>query len=440
MHCPHVSVHSVARRGSQTVPSGGTATTPATANETLLWSYVAVAALLVLGTWLALTDVPFHEDEAIYAAWAQTILTDDPFLRITPVDKPPLFFYALATTFRWFGVTATVARLTNVALMALVVVLTARLSRRPARAAALLVAMPLTVFYAASGFTDPLMLVFILAGWHAARRGWGGATGLACACALLTKPTALLLWPIVVVTAWEQRQIRMVRPFVVGLALPLAIAWAWDVSRLVPSWWQLGRQAYGTLWQPAFAQALGWWKPAALGLGFGWLGLRATRWRRKQLVPSAVAALILLWIPIHVLLGLQPWDRYLLPLAPLLAWLAAERLPMRHAGVLVVGNFAIVLVLLLTPTPGLAGRDGRWIGIEDMAAYLHTLPDDAVIYHREMGRPLAFYAPALKNRLVWLPVGEAPPPGAWWAGRLDDAECRQPAWTGGASLALCRTE
>lgn len=411
-------------------------TLPHVRSSTLI--LLILAALLVLAGFLVFgTQAPLHEDEAIYAAWSRIILTDDLFLRHTPVDKPPLFLYVLAGTFASFGISAEAARVLNVLLMLLVVLLTARLSRRPALAALLLVVTPLTPFFAASSFTDPLMIACTLGGWYAARQMKLGLAGILVAGALLTKPTAVLLLPLVAFEVWAQQQRAGIRPFVLGMTIPLALAWAWDVSRLVPSWWQLGRQAYGTLGAPTVTHIAAWVQPALLGLGTGWLAVVVLHRRRTRRI-LLVAGIVLAWIPVHIVLGFQPWDRYLLPLAPLLAWCAAEGLPAKYLRLLVVGNALLLVVLLVTPAPGLAGRDGRWTGIIEMSSVLYELPNDTPIYHRELGRPLAFYAPETREQLQWVSLREQPPAGAWWAGRHDDAECGEIVWQRG-TLAVCRT-
>lgn len=367
---------------------------------------------------------PLHEDEAIYAAWARA-LRHDPLLMHTPVDKPPLFFYAQLPFLLWHD-SPLAARLPNALATLATALIVVRASRRPVWALALFATMPLTLFFAASGFTDPLMLAFLAVGWLAWQRGKPVAAGCAWAAALLTKPTALLLVPAWV---WLARQRRAhVRPCLLAAGGLLALAWAWDVSRDAPSWWWLGRSAYGSLGRPSLDGAFAWLSPAMLGLGGAWWTARPRR--TQPLTWLAVA-----WIPLHIVLGFQPWDRYLLPLAPMLAWLGAE-LVSRRARVSILGlNVGLSLLLLTQPAPGLGGRDGRWFGVETLAA---RLPDDAPVYHHVLGRPLAYYAP--DATLLWLPEGGSPPPDAWWGGRLEDPECAVVVWFDPRShLALCRT-
>ena len=400
-----------------------------------LWA--ALAVLVVAGAWAATRPAPLHEDEAIYAAWARAVANGtDPWLAATPVDKPPLYLYALAGVFRLAGARPTSARGLNVIVMAGVALLLARLSRRPAVSVALLTSTPLIPFMAGSAFTDPLMLLFVLLGWLAAREGQPGRAGLACGLAVAVKPTALFLWPVVAAASRRTHApADRWRRFAVGTAVPLALVWAWDASRTAPPWWLLGWRAYGTLGRAPSTWAA-WWPPVALSLGASWV---AMGWRAPARAPAefnAVRALLVAWVPLHAALGFQPWDRYLLPLAPLIAWMAGETAPSHRLVTALAVNGGLLLLLFSLPHPLLAGRDGRWEGIEEMATLLKAVPGP--IYHREMGRPFAFYAPELDDRLVWLPAEAFPPPGAVWAGRRDDRECVHPIWQAPSSgLAIC---
>lgn len=402
--------------------------------------WAALLLLAVLGGWLAARPAPFHEDEAIYAAWARRIAHgEDLFLSTTPVDKPPLFLYALAGMFRPLGETPTTARLLNVVVVLGVGLTISRLSRRPAVGVAVLVTTPLVPFLGASAFTDPLMLWLLLLGWRFGRAGRPGTAGLMCGLAVAVKPTAVFLWPLVAAASIRRRKWEEVRAFTVGIGAVLALLWAWDASRSAPSWWQLGREAYGTLGRsPVSLEA--WWQPAVLSLGASWIALGWHRERLRTDAEYAVAwGLAVGWIPVHALAGFQPWDRYLLPLAALVAWLAAEAGPHHRVAVTVTVNLALIVLLLLVPRPLLAGRDGRWNGIEEVAMQLRKT--EGLVYHHEMGRPLAFYAPDLENRLVWLPEGALPPSGTLWAGRLRDPACTNVLWQAPESdLALCRVE
>src|SRR5690349_1851063 len=73
----------------------------------------SLAVLILLGFSLRLyllNRFPFREDEAIYSFWALHAWHVDPlFLAVWP-DKPPVFLWLLAATFRLFGSSQASAR------------------------------------------------------------------------------------------------------------------------------------------------------------------------------------------------------------------------------------------------------------------------------------------------------------------------------------------
>ena len=141
-------------------------------------SLVLVAAVLLVSMGLRLApwgQNRFLEDEALYAAWGLQIATGaDPMLDGEPVDKPPLYPYVLAASFRLTGSTQggraaeTAARLpsllASVASVALVYALARALypgqqdDGLPALAALLLALSPFDVLFASTAFTDPLLV------------------------------------------------------------------------------------------------------------------------------------------------------------------------------------------------------------------------------------------------------------------------------------------
>ncbi|MCZ7575098.1 MAG: glycosyltransferase family 39 protein [Ardenticatenaceae bacterium] len=424
----------------------------------LLTTILVVAAAAAL--WLR--PAPFHEDEAIYAAWALAVRGDWALSR-TPIDKPPLFFYPLAASLALFGPSEAAARVPN--LLATIAaaffvfrLVVARRGRVAATAAALLfLAAPLTQAYAASAFTDPLMLVLALAAAERAQAGRARVSGLLLGLAVLTKPTALFLVPFVLVAGSRlqavQTRHRGVSPnprastLLLALAAVLLVGWAWDAARLVPGWWVLGGHAYGSLGRPEVA--LGTWaRWLLLGLGplaaaGGWdLGDRHSvpssagevrAWRVESgnqprisnphsPLPLSEAVLwgtLVLFLPLHVLLGFQPWDRYLLPLAALLAVGAGWWLSRPARAALVAALLALPLTLWTAAGgTGLGGRDGRWVGIAALGAAVRALPPGTTVLYTDVGRPLAFYARGARATLRWAPdaqalaalAGEAPGP------------------------------
>lgn len=415
------------------------------------WRVLPLGVGLVgLGWGLAqLLQAPLHEDEAIYAAWSLQALRGDLLFWQIPLDKPPLTFYPIAASLALFGRQAWAARLPTLLWTLLLLWALGRLGRhlgQPGWLAPLLaLASPLLWAMGASAFTDPAMVALTLLALERGLARQPAQAGFLFALACLAKPTALLLAPLVGLSILGSG----LAPALLAAALPLLLAWAWDASRAVPSWWVLGQQAYGTL-----GQGVGAWQAwlALLGPSVGWLAFpggmlllfaREAGTTRRPLARWEGALLLTLlgWLPLHQLLGFQPWERYLLPLVPLLALLLAGRLPLPTFGVPVRGlrrpspdlarpvrpalglhpdpaqalsypplrsSLLLLLVglfLLFMPALAqqarLAPHDGRWEGIAAMGARIEALPASATLFYLDAGRPLAWYAAGARASLQW---------------------------------------
>lgn len=409
---------------------------------------VGVGSLL----WLRLLwQAPFHEDEAIYAVWARAILHADPWLTHTPIDKPPLTLYPIALSMALFGEFTWAARLPTLLWTLLALALLWRLAAQrhgePWVAVALALCSPLLWAQAGAAFTDMAMIALALLALERAQRGRPMAAGAAFALAILAKPTALFLLPLLLACGgrkpvdWWGRAVAGWRPLLFAAALPLLAAAAWDASRTVPSWWVLGQQAYGSV--GSGVAALGPWLKALLvtmgiPLGVALVGTsppsappppKSGEGGSRDTTPpplspygergcaegagvraSALLATLLLWGPVHLILGFQPWPRYLLPMVLLFALWASARRGVRRGMILAL---PLLLAMPLTLQPlALAPHDGRWEGIEEIAVAINALPAGTTLYYREMGRPLAWYARDARAELRWLGADGALPEGS----------------------------
>ncbi len=406
-------------------------------SERVGWLLVAPLALALRLP--LLNRFPLREDEAIYGWWALTALLDDPhFLAVWP-DKPPLFLWLQGIALQLFGATAPGARLLNISLSTLTVLLIGAAARRwwgvraGLAAAAAAALSPFAVSFAPTGFTDPLLTVAgaaLLAA--AARQQWGWA-GAALGIAVITKQQGLLFAPLLALLlllpvpgpAGAGRWLRAGRGALVVL-LPVLL---WDASRwaVAPSPWDLGAQNVGALtlapaglWLDRLA---GWsvqlwyfvaspWVAAALVLLF------FSALRSPSLHASALFFLLTFWaggfLLVHLLTTVPVWDRYLLPLqlpvALTIGW-AAGRTSDQLAPLVLVA-----LLLMLPPAIAAArgqlpiGSDhGDYAGLEEaiaMAAGAEpgapAVAGSTVIYHQSLGWHLRFYlyAPAHRGEVA----------------------------------------
>lgn len=309
----------------------------------------------------------FHADEALFATWARHIATwKDPLLLTQAVDKPPLLFYAQALFYPLQGPVEWAARLPNFIASMLLVPLTAVLFHRlyggktGALAAALVVACsPLAIQFSATAFTDPLLVFWLVAslsvitvhyslfsrlaahnrspmnGHHLA-----AAAGFLFGLAVATKYQAWLFLPLVGGVGWlAGGRRRDGRRF-----------WVYWFLGLLPAlggilFWEMARTGTFSLWSAQIGNfggvRLAWswelWPRLAAWGGLGstavpvfllpvlLLTMVALAWRGWR-VDDAAGRLdwLLVWFVVayfglHWLTAVPVWDRYLLPLVPLVA-------------------------------------------------------------------------------------------------------------------------
>lgn len=385
-------------------------------------------ALLLIGIVLAgwalrlalLHGYPLREDEAIYAFWARAAWSDPWYLSTWP-DKPPLFLWAQALALRLFGETAPGARVVSLLASTLTIPLVAAGARRlwPAQpggagvlAAALMALSPFAISFASTGYTDSMLVLWGVLALVLVLHGRPLAAGLALGAAIMTKQQGLLFLPLIGGVQWLSRQEpspgRVWARIAAGLALVVVPLLIWDAARwgTAPSPWDLGVRNYGALAiAPLAALPLRLQEWGALlyllaATPWAWLLIGATvaaalaldRSGRTPVV-LALPAWGLAFVAFHLFTTLQPWDRYLLPLAPMLALLvagAAARLPLRGPALPVA---ALLLLLVLAPPAVTAARGGYPVGadhgdlagLDDLFARIESQDVPAILYHRTLG-------------------------------------------------------
>lgn len=409
---------------------------------------------------LPLTDNRFHPDEALYARWGLLIADGhDGLLAGEPVDKPPLWPYLLAVSFSLFGDSELAARIPALAASLISVALTYQLGRRlfhshdTGMAAAALVALsPFSILFAITAFTDPLLVLWILAAVLASARGRFGWAGLCFGLALATKQTALLFLPPIAGIAFVSGGIRRLgnslARFTCGLTPVMVALVLWGAARGNPvGFWQQSVASYGGLRlarpEELPSRVAGWGELWSYLWGSPWLtglltlviivmpaigiapgGLSAGRppaWMPSLVreggrpangppAPTSVGRLLatfaLGFLGSHVLFTFSVWDRYLLGLVPILALLAAH-------GLMRAGTFftrfapgairrafpvALLFVLLLGPAWKAAhsqypigGDHGAYDGIDQVARVLRQMPWGTVLYDQALNWELGYY-------------------------------------------------
>ncbi len=385
---------------------------------------------------------PLREDEAIYSFWALHFWHQDPFFLTVWPDKPPLFLWLLAVAFDGWGGSPAAGRLLNIMLTlltGLVIGATARRlwgDRSAFIASILYLLNPFVMSFAPTVYTDPmLVLAGQLALWMALT-GRGLGAGFWLAVAIMTKQQGLLYVPLIGLVLWRGQPVADKRPlgsqvtrwlwFVLGALLVLAPLLYWDNLRwsVAPSPWDLGVRNYGALQLLAPTEWLArgrvwaallwyftaswpmWWLIGAVLISALWpFSLR----RFWPLGKSPVRWLVL-WsigfLALHIVTSIQIWDRYLLPMVPMLCLLVAwavgqtshrfsriDSLYWPLTGAL-VGLFCLLPPTLLASAGRLpiGGDHGAYRGLPETMAWLKAQPpDNAILYDQLLGWQAQFY-------------------------------------------------
>jgi 4-amino-4-deoxy-L-arabinose transferase len=378
----------------------------------------------------------WEPDEGRYAAVAIEMLDSGDWTvpRLHPevehLTKPPLTYWAVATSMAVLGRTELAARLPNAlaftATVLLVVLAAGRAGEAAPLSAGVVYATSLGPFVAANVLTPDTLLTLwttasfaaVIGAWSApdVRRGrwWAIGCWTAAGLAFLTKGPPGLLVPIaaavaVTVVGGRDTVRRLVSPAGIAVFALLAFGWyaalAHDrpglierllreevVGRFVsgrhrrsPEWWGVV-----TVYVPTVATGLLPWLPVA-GRHLVRIGdvLRPTAWRSWRATrPATVILVATVAAPLAVMLvarSRQPL--YLLPLFPPAAILLARAIPWppRRRSAIAVVCWAVVLVALRAAGPALpTSRSAR-----DLAVAIRAVaagPIDEVIVVNDVNR------------------------------------------------------
>ncbi|MCP4359968.1 MAG: phospholipid carrier-dependent glycosyltransferase [Chloroflexi bacterium] len=407
----------------------------------------------------------FHADEALFASWARHIAVwKDPLLITQAVDKPPLLFYLQALFYPQQGPVEWAARLPNFIVSILLVPLTAVLFRRlyhekwGAVAAAVVIACsPLAIQFSPTAFTDPLLTFWLVAamsmqvasGKYASMQAASGqatpihqppclptpllprspppphplTAGFFFGLAVATKYQAWLFLPLLLGLGWlnghgRHHWLRWLAGFgpVVGVVVlwdmvrsgtfslwsaqignygGVRLAWAWELWPRLAEWVKLWRTAV-----PIYLLIL-------LLLLMGWLVVRSGRMKDSHGRTDLILILFISsYLLLHWLLSIPVWDRYMLPLVPLVALLIGRgiseigdwRLEIRGQPISnpstslrtsLQSPISIILLFLLLLFPAWSARHSRYPiggqpgaddGAAQIATYLLDAPYGTVLY------------------------------------------------------------
>lgn len=313
----------------------------------------------------------FHADEALFAYWSRLIAVGrDPLLMNQLVDKPPLLFYLQAIFYPILGPVELAARIPNFAASIISIPATGLLTWRLFRhelacvlAAAFITFSPLAIQFSGTAFTDPLLTLWLtlslVASSHnvshrfylhneVARQGGRVAdrnallAGIFFGLALATKFQAWLFLPLVISLAlvglWRRRQWRR---WLVGLLSCLLIVFLWELLRgsgptlasqqlssfggiRVSYSWELWPRlaAWAEQWRYVLdSEILSFIVILSLPL---YLALLIHDDDKSTVIDQILTLFLIGYFVFHWILAIPAWDRYILPLLPLVGIVLAR--------------------------------------------------------------------------------------------------------------------
>jgi hypothetical protein len=310
----------------------------------------------------------------------------------------------------------------------------------------LLALSPFAILFAPTAFLDPLMVMLGLASLVAASRGRAGWAGILLGLSLATKVQGLFFAPLLPIF-WVARQPKrssyplvLLSPrhpfwrFSVGVGFIVLAVLLWDRTRGGLPFWVQQTVNYGGI-RPIYPSELGprltgwldflpYFFGPIVGL-LGLIGLPFLLYRDLTRDARTRAAWIDLWLltctlgflALHWLLAFPVWDRYLLILVPIAALLFGRSLHLVFSSSWPTGmgrylhvarlprlsfpsSLLLAIVALVTLPLSLAAAESRYPiggdhgandGIEQVAAYLKSLPSGTVVYDHWLAWQLGYY-------------------------------------------------
>jgi hypothetical protein len=331
--------------------------------------------------------------------------------------------------------------------------------QRTATMAAIGIALsPFAILFSATAFTDPVMVTLGMAACVAAvrnRPGWTGVlAGLACA----TKQTGLAWLPLAgFIQISRSQNLKSLLSIIGHWSLVIGLMFAWDTIRVTQgaeSFWNLGVSGYGGLrliWpHELWARLRGWLglahyvfsSPTLSGIlliglpMLVWHGSTRQHFAQESLADLVLVSFSLVYFLFHWLGAFPIWDRYLLPLVPIMTILLSRiinsvRLPQSlcSATAAVAIRYLLFAILLTFPAWNavhsrypVGGDHWAYDGIDQATAFLCNLPEGTVVYQHWLGWHYAYH---LFDAPVYLAYWPTP---AWLARDVQAFGAREPRY------------
>jgi len=366
------------------------------------------------------------------------------------LDKPPLTIYAAAVSMMLIGVEPLpdgvlnldiyqgefAARFPNllagILLVAVVMRLTQAAAPPPLRKTAPFIAgllvgcSPYLIAFSPTAFTDMFMVLFSLIAIWQMQQGRGTSSGVFFALSFASKPQAVFFLPLLLALGWLNQR-NAIRMFLITGGVGMGLLFLWDGLRPGESIFALGA-ANNTPGQwfasvDLIPTRFVIWLHYSLWLFGGvWLVLAAALFiavRKRVTIQWHILGLFGVWIvgyaALHLITAVNTYDRYWLPLLPLLVILLARVLAevIHQAKPTIKRGAWAGLVLLCIITGLFASRADLPIGgdmrhhhgIDEAAHFLNAQPVATVVYDHWLGWHLGYYLGQWTDkRVVYYPA------------------------------------
>ncbi len=399
----------------------------------------AVVVILLAGAAVRLhtlnTAYPFHPDEALYGTYARRLARYGEYLfPDVPLDKPPVGIILTGWSFALFGETPFGGRIATVFVSLLTLAAFYALLHSGGRgtikdiapiALLLLTVAPFEVSFAATLFHDPLLTLWLISAAMALARQRAAWAGAFAALALATKQSAIQFLPLYAllgisirskVFSWRDA-LRFACPLGIGISA-LAV---WSAARAFPiDFWTLGVTNPGALrWIRAeeVLPRLATWG-SYVGDSFGGIPapllfsaaalVAAVRHTGRFRAEGVAAVGVLGTFFLYWLVAFPLYDRYLVPLVPLMVILMARGMCLllgvrRARWVALVVSLAMILPLVALR------QDSADLGVAGLARAIKTrLPAESVVWDHWLGWELGWYlGEPVGMKVIWQPTPEA---------------------------------
>ncbi len=190
-----------------------------------------------------------HQDECLYSAYAIRMVThgDISMNGGLGVDKPPLFFYAIAASFLINGISENAARLPNIIFSLLAVFYLFRLARliyrdrlTPLLSAFFAAFSVMFTIFSVTAFQDISMTAFMVISFYYLKQGRHFKSGIFYAVSIACKPMTLFLLPLyiafIIMEEGPDGAIKQVKNYAKAFAFVFVPLVLWSALLANPRW------------------------------------------------------------------------------------------------------------------------------------------------------------------------------------------------------------